>query len=298
MTILPWVMMTLVVWVKGAPASTVTGCRGSRGTLLITSVDLRAGLRRCRRQLRLLPTLTGPSHVSRKLRRLLLNPRGAPLFIFPVCHRLNLCTDEPHRAHSRACADNRVCRYRRLSLAVQETLRPADRDRCGALSPVTIDRYPLTQTADSREPEPEPEPEPEKVVYEYPQELLTADEGGAGKAALPTPDPKQGFDAAKRRLREWGGGGAATGSRRQRRPAPAGGSAGLLRLTRRAKDSPLVPLAALESAVARGIGRWATGLLSRSSTLLARPGSASPPRSKSPPYSTHISGWKEVATHS
>ena len=73
-------------------------------------------------------------------------------------------------------------------------------------------------------------------VYKYPQTVQAA-AADQSTASLPAPDPMQGYTAARRRLQQWDGAGSRSRQQQRRRPLSAsGGSAGLLRLTRRSKS--------------------------------------------------------------
>lgn len=147
-----------------------------------------------------------------------------------------------------------------------------------------------TEGKDDEQDEEQDEEEAESSVYQYPEAILAA----AKQTSLPQADPKLGYAAARRRLREWeagGGSGGERGSRRQRRPlSAAGGSAGLLRLTRRSKDQ-LVPLQLqMGAASAAGAGGAMAAAFSRSSATLAKAAEGADPfvRRESPPRSQRV----------
>ena len=97
-------------------------------------------------------------------------------------------------------------------------------------------------------------------VYNYPTEVTRH------TATLPAADPMQGYIAARRRLRQWEAGGVPSKQQQKRRSLSAsGGSAGLLRLTRRSKGLVPLPTTGTGAASAYAAG---TRAFSRSSTIL------------------------------
>lgn len=97
--------------------------------------------------------------------------------------------------------------------------------------------------------------------YQYPESVLAA----ASVQSIPTADPKLGHAAARRRLREWEAKGGRSNQPRRRPLSGSGGTAGLLRLTRRSKN--LVPLG---TPGADSVSAYTPGAraLTRSSTML------------------------------
>lgn len=127
-------------------------------------------------------------------------------------------------------------------------------------------------------------------VYKYPQTVHAA-AADQSTASLPAPDPMQGYTAARRRLRQWEGGGSRSRQQQRRRPLSAsGGSAGLLRLTRRSKSYEVTPGATASCGGMRSVSPEARAY-SRSSTMLTACASGSfgpnsfdrPDRKASPP---------------